>query len=83
MFNLCNIEVPSKGTFYNEQKRQIPIIKQCTNNEVLKYRKLADKNLNLSTDGCWDHPRNGTHATISAIDREHDKVLYFSNNMES
>ena len=37
------------------------------------------ENLHQRTDGCWDHPRNGTHATICAIDRDKDKVLYFSN----
>lgn len=79
MFTLCNIDIPSRGTFFTEQKRQIPIIKECTNKTVIQCRNNAAKNLNLSTDGCWDHVRNGTHCTVSAIDRDQDKVLYFSN----
>ena len=76
-FEMCNVEVPSKATFYREQARQIPIIKECAQENIAEARKNAKDGIILSVDGSWDHPRNGTHCNVTGIDCKTNKVVFF------
>ena len=76
-FEMCNVEVPSKATFYREQERQIPIIKKCAEESITEARKNTQDGIILSMDGSWDHPRNGVHCNVTGIDCKTDKVVFF------
>lgn len=55
-------------------KYQHELIK-ATEENVKKHLNQISENTTVSIDGSWDHPRNGYHCLVAAIDINHNKVI--------
>ena len=76
--NIFNLTTPSSATFYRHQQALLPQVEECVKAECAKYAKRIENNSVLSSDGCWNHPRNGTAATVSMIDQNQRKVVAYN-----
>ena len=76
--NIFNIRTPSSATYYRHQQALIPKVENYVQNQCSKYLERIEENSVMSSDGCWNHPRNGTAATVSMFDQNQGKIVAYN-----
>ena len=78
-----NIKPPASSTFYEKQKIvSKQLIDETKEQCAIEASKIAD-HAHLSADGVWNHPRNGSAATVTVIDNNRDKVVAYHTVLKS
>ena len=80
---MCNIKPPSEATFYRHQKEIGPKISETVSAQVALYASQITDNASLSEDGCWNHPKNGSAATVTIFDNKQKKVVAYANVLKA
>lgn len=75
--NLLNIPTPSKRTYYLAQQKMGEQIVDIVKADCQKYTSNIQDNAKLTTDGRWNHPRNGSSATVTFFDDKQGKIVSF------
>ena len=74
-----NKQPVSESTYYRHQQAICKKIVDDVRNECTEYATMIEDGTTLATDGCWNHPRNGTACTVTVFDKKQEKVVAFSN----
>ena len=69
------MQPPGKSTFYREQQTVMDNIITHVQRGCHTYAQRIQPKAHISVDAAWNHRRNGSSATVSAIDLEQDKVV--------
>ena len=69
----------SESTFNRHQKAICDKIVNDAHQQCADYAAQMKDGVILGTDGCWNHPRNGTACTVSIFDQDQAKVVAFAN----
>ena len=75
--NLLNTPTPSKRTYYIAQQKVGEKVVEIVKNDCKKYANQIKEGAQLSTDGRWNHPRNGSSATVTVFDNEQNKIVAY------
>lgn len=74
-----NKQPVSESTYYRHQQAICNKIVDAVQNQCAEYAANIEDGTTLGTDGCWNHPRNGTACTVTVFDQHQEKVVAFSN----
>ena len=85
LFSYCNIDTVAESTFYEHQKKIIPIIEQCAQESVSQARELVKdvQSPSVSIDSRWSSRRNGSQNTATAIEASSKKVIAYKNTIKT
>ena len=69
------MQPPGKSTFFREQKKVMNNMINYVQKDCKQYAHRVQPHTYIATDAAWNHRRNGSSATITAIDLKQDKVI--------
>ena len=84
LFSYCNIDTVAESTFYEHQKKIIPIIEDCAKRNIAEAREQV-KNVEspfIAIDSRWSSRRNGSQNTATAIESSSKKVIAYKNTIK-
>ena len=80
---MCNIKPPSEATFYQHQIVIGPKISEKVAAQVDFFASKIADDASLSEDGCWNHPKNGSAATVTIFDNKQKKVVAYAHILKA